>query len=572
MRRRWCPGPWLLALALWIAASSTVAQETSCVGCHSDPDLFVGQQLRIVADLAGGVHAAAGLSCQDCHGGNPAPDLAEDVLAAKDEGFAASSYRGVPERSEIPAFCGRCHSDPELMKRFNPDARVDQEERYATSRHGESLASGDPAVATCTDCHGVHGIRRSSERDSPVHPARVAETCGRCHSDAERMAPYRLADGRPLPVDQVARWRHSVHGVALLEKEDLFAPTCNDCHGNHGAAPPDEDSVANVCGRCHGREARLFRASAKYEGLAEHEELFLPDMGEEGCGACHEPPEPQAELGRPQAFSGCVTCHGNHLVARPTIAHLAPLPMTPCALCHEPPPSLAEEVPEPEAKRRRYERQRDALLAAAAGSGLADEALFDHLVDQALVLPAHTGGEGAQPRPEFARLFEKFRIGKTRVAYTDPVSGEEKHHKVFSCRDCHAAEPQLAEEAAGFAAAGEILLRMRELMVLTARAERLLLAGRRGGVEVREAMLELDLAVDRQIDLEVLLHSFSAAAGSELQKQQAEGLEHARAALAGGEAAREELRTRRLGLVVSLVFIVLFLVALGLKIRELSST
>ena len=108
--------------------------------------------------------------------------------------------------------------------------------------------------------------------------------------------------GGPLPTDQFALWRRSVHAGALLDKGDFSAPTCNDCHGNHGAAPPGIDAIVNVCGQCHGREARLFRGSSKHQGFVEHDEL-MADAGDAGCAACHEAPEPQAELTRVAAFS-----------------------------------------------------------------------------------------------------------------------------------------------------------------------------------------------------------------------------------------------------------------------------
>ena len=61
-----------------------------------------------------------------------------------------------------------------------------------------------------------------------------------------------------LDTTNIEQWRQSVHGQALLEKGDLTAPACNDCHGNHGAMPPGVDSVANACGTCHGKIANLF--------------------------------------------------------------------------------------------------------------------------------------------------------------------------------------------------------------------------------------------------------------------------------------------------------------------------
>lgn len=556
------------------AAVSGAPAATSCVACHSDPGMFEGDALKIPAAFVDDVHRQVGLSCQDCHGGNPDPKLSDDP-AAMDPGFAANPYRGAPARADIPAFCGRCHSDPATMRRFRPDIRVDQEKEYRTSVHGMALAKGDTKVATCVDCHAVHGIRRISDPDSPVYPKRVAETCRACHGDAKHMAGYTLADGRPLPVDQYAHWRQSVHAKALLERDDLSAPTCNDCHGNHGATPPGVDSVAFVCGQCHGRETELFRASRKQAGFEEHNGL-LADAGKESCAACHSAPEPQAAR-RMTHFTECATCHSNHAIVRPTLAMLGNLPAIPCAFCHEGSGPLAGDAPavaEPEARRERYQKMRDGLLATAERQGLKGDELFDWMVDQALALPTHTlpkEEEGAGGlRPEFERLFTKFRIGKTTFTYEDPVTGKPVHSALVRCTDCHGPEPALGSEPLGYRTAGELLGSMQELTGLTARAERILLSARRGGVETRKALSEVDAAVDAQIELEVLAHTFVSDPKSAFGQKQKEGLAHARAALDAGQGALGELTFRRKGLAISLALIVMVLIGLALKIRGMS--
>jgi predicted CXXCH cytochrome family protein len=168
-----------------------------------------------------------------------------------------------------------------------------------------AYAQPDAAVATCIDCHGRHGILAASNANSPVYPSHVAETCARCHSDEKVMAG-RTYNDRPLPHNQYDQWRQSVHGVALLEKGDLSAPTCNDCHGNHGAMPPGVDSVANACGTCHGKIAGLF-ADARMKH--KFEEVGLP---------------------------GCATCHGNHLITQPADEMLGMQEGAVCVKCHNP--------------------------------------------------------------------------------------------------------------------------------------------------------------------------------------------------------------------------------------------
>lgn len=549
---------------------------SSCLGCHGSADWFDQETVeRIVGGFHGGAHRAADLSCHDCHGGNPDPALAEDPEAAMDPGYEPNPYRGVPARREIPELCGRCHSDPRFMRRYQPDPRVDQVREYWTSRHGQSLQAGDEKVATCVDCHGSHGILGSRDRESPIHPTKVAETCRRCHGDPEYMAGYTTDGGEPLPVDQYARWIQSVHATALFEREDLTAPTCNDCHGNHGAAPPGLDSIAFVCGQCHGREAELFRASAKQDGYEEHN-AYLADA--DGCASCHEFPEPQVSRAEVHSFSECATCHGNHAVVRPTVAMLAPLPQAPCTFCHgdavgEAPPGPVMP-PEPGDVQEHYDAVLAGLLEAANSQGLEGDALYDWLVDRALEVPDHNlppaeRGGPAILRPEFRRLFEKFRIGKTYFTYRDPATGEEVRGQVRRCSDCHAEEPLLAEEAVGHSTSATMLDGMRELTSLTARAERITLAAQRGGVLVEEAALAVDRAVDAQIQQEVLVHTFSVADGSPFLETHQEGMEQARTALAAAQGALEELSFRRRGLAVTLGLIVLVLVGLALKIRQL---
>jgi hypothetical protein len=557
-----------LVVAVLLAARTAAPAEphaTSCTLCHANAEVAGEASPAIVEHEKSGAHAAAGLSCHDCHGGNPDPALAES-LEAMDEKYAANPFRGTPKRTEIPAFCGRCHSDPTVMKRFKPAARVDQEREYWTSRHGELLKQGDTKVATCVDCHGTHGILPPADVASPVHARRVAETCSGCHSDVARMAAYRLPDGRPLPVDQYARWRSSVHAEFLLEREDLSAPTCNDCHGNHGAQPPGLESVAFVCGQCHAREAELFRASPKKDAFETHREL-MAGAGEAGCADCHG--EPQAPLRRTVSFTQCATCHSNHGIARATVAMLSPLPDTPCEFCHEPVGGGGELIEASERVQRRYESRRKDLLEQAAAKGLQGAARFDWLVEQARALPFHTQAGSKGPgrpalRPEFQRLYTKFRIGTTHDANPERAAQPTIESAVLRCGDCHATDGDALETGKTF------VEHMRLLTTATARAERLLLAARRGGVEVRQAAPEVDAAVAAQIELEVLIHTFSSAPDGAFLAKYREGIKHAESAGAGARAGLDELGSRRRGLLVFLGLLAVALVAMVLKIRQLS--
>jgi predicted CXXCH cytochrome family protein len=280
----------LLPLLIIMLSNQAGAQtKNSCIECHIKLEGRFGDPARLIKN---DIHYSNGLLCNDCHGGDPSQD---DKNAAKD---VRKGFIGKPKPTDIPAFCGKCHNDPDLMKRYNPALRVDQEKEYLTSVHGQLLKKGEQSVATCVSCHGVHGIRAISDPLSSVYPLNVAETCAKCHASADYMRKF------GIPSNQYQNYKKSVHAKALYERQDLSAPTCNDCHGNHGATPPGIASVANVCGQCHVRQAELFQASP-------HKVVF-DNMKYAECIQCHSNHDiaaPQDSMIGTNQGSVCITCH-----------------------------------------------------------------------------------------------------------------------------------------------------------------------------------------------------------------------------------------------------------------------
>ena len=210
----------------------------------------------------------------------------------------AKGFRGKIARTAIPGLCASCHSDPNFMRKYRPQQRFDQFQLYQTSVHGKRLARGDTNVATCIDCHSVHDIRAVKDAASPVHPLKLPATCGHCHSDKSKMTSYKI------PTNQFDEYGTSVHWEALTKRGDLSAPNCASCHGNHGAKPEQAESVSAVCGSCHVLFEKNFAASV-------HKPIFNSDAG-----------------------GGCVICHSNHGIHKPSSAMLAGEKSV-CAPCHE---------------------------------------------------------------------------------------------------------------------------------------------------------------------------------------------------------------------------------------------
>ena len=84
------------------------------------------------------MHWQKGVRCQDCHGGDP---TVQEIKAHQ----ANDDFRAIKSPADIPDFCGRCHSNIEYMRHFNPSPRTDQLAEYWTSGHGKQLKKGDLA-------------------------------------------------------------------------------------------------------------------------------------------------------------------------------------------------------------------------------------------------------------------------------------------------------------------------------------------------------------------------------------------------------------------------------------------
>jgi hypothetical protein len=270
-------------LPLW-----SFAADDNCLTCHNDWEDDTGPSHLITRDI----HFQKGLGCTDCHGGDPALDDMDDVRKS-------AGFKGVPNHLQVPDFCARCHSDAAYMRSHNPALPTDQLDKYRTSVHGQRLfGQRDVKVANCVSCHSVHQIGDGKLPHSSTYPANVPATCGKCHADPNYMAGYGIS------TTQLDDFRQSVHGIALLERNDLGAPACNDCHSNHGAAPPGHESLAAVCGNCHVFQMELYDKSPHKVAFEEND------------------------------FPMCETCHSNHRIEKPDDAMVGTNDAAVCSDCH----------------------------------------------------------------------------------------------------------------------------------------------------------------------------------------------------------------------------------------------
>lgn len=267
----------------------------ACINCHSNERTMNSYNSKLPTNqfeqLANSVHGKLSttgveliVQCITCH----------SIHQIKSAGDPSSSIYSV----NIPGTCSKCHSDALFMRAYNPALPVDQYIKYRTSRHGILNAKGDSKAADCKDCHGSHDIKSATDIRSKVYPVNLPKTCSGCHSDEDYMRGYKI------PADQYKKYSESVHGIALLQKNDPGAPACNDCHGNHGASPPGVESISKVCGTCHALNAELFSNSVHKAAFDKHD------------------------------YPECESCHGNHDIIFATHQLIGVTEGSSCLNCH----------------------------------------------------------------------------------------------------------------------------------------------------------------------------------------------------------------------------------------------
>ncbi len=257
------------ASALPPALLAQAPEKGSCVTCHEIlPDARLSDPVKA---YTGDVHAAKGFGCVACHGGDPTVA----GMAAMDP---AKGYIGKPEREQLASLCGRCHSDAQFMRQYNPSLRVDQEREYLTSVHGQRLMrEGDtqgghvcglppgayhPAALRCEferapaegrrDLRrlprerGLHGLRTASLRTSRRSTSRASTGPCSASSTISPLRPATTATGttaRPrlacpgwaTPAGNAIRsWRTTSRRASTRKVFPMLGvPGCAACHNNH---------------------------------------------------------------------------------------------------------------------------------------------------------------------------------------------------------------------------------------------------------------------------------------------------------------------------------------------------
>lgn len=135
------------------------ADPNSCDDCHSDPGFFARDKMlfHYYQEWLKSAHKSAGLTCEQCHGGDPAAaskTLAHKGMLPHSDPESPVSYRNQPTT------CSRCHAE---VARYFED-----------SRHYQVLRANGNAGPSCATCHPPM-VR------TPNYMELVQQACMHCH-------------------------------------------------------------------------------------------------------------------------------------------------------------------------------------------------------------------------------------------------------------------------------------------------------------------------------------------------------------------------------------------------------
>lgn len=152
------------------AESEASAQKVeSCISCHSDPDFLVTHPkvYEYYRDWERSIHAQEGVTCSDCHGGNP---NTRDVRRAHAEFSEENQARSAVGFSRVAETCGDCHD--EILEAYRESKHYAKLKEEKGERHGP----------TCVTCH-------SSMNTLTLDVTTVADACARCHNEKAKIDP-----------------------------------------------------------------------------------------------------------------------------------------------------------------------------------------------------------------------------------------------------------------------------------------------------------------------------------------------------------------------------------------------
>lgn len=391
-----------------------------------------------------------------------------------------------------------------------------------------------PAIAkdSCLECHSAMDgeLKTPALRFANDIHARAGFGCADCHGGdrtaddpEESMSKARGFSGHiaRTAIPKLCARCHSdavvIHKFKPQQRVDQLAQYLTSTHGKRLAAG---DEAVATCIDCHS----VHDIRAVNDALSPVYPLRLPET----CAHCHADPSHMAghkldtsqfaqyrasvhweALSKRGELSAptCASCHGNHGATPPQVSSVAAV----CGTCH----ALFEQL---------YSKSPHQPVFASMGLGGCTVCHSNH---------------------EIKKPSLKMLAGESSV-----------------CSQCHDAT------SAGGSAAVAMAGLINRLSAALDKSDLVLTRARNSGMEISEAQLRQIEARESLVKARVAVHAFQVAA---VKKPVEEGLAMAGETQRAGENALKERDTRRVGLAVALVSILITMAGLWLTIRWLEA-
>jgi nitrate/TMAO reductase-like tetraheme cytochrome c subunit len=188
-----------LLLFAYVSPVASQEPESSCISCHTAMGGDLANPVELWQDS---IHKQNGISCNNCHGGNPA--LQDTDAMGPQEGFV-----GAPTEEGVPQFCGKCH--------------VAVMENYMKSPHWLTEKKEHPV---CTTCHTAHHQQRATL------DLINEKNCSRCHTYERAKKIKFVMQGTETEINQLNNSIEKVkqEGFDTKSLEDALFANRNQFH------------------------------------------------------------------------------------------------------------------------------------------------------------------------------------------------------------------------------------------------------------------------------------------------------------------------------------------------------
>ncbi len=252
---------------------NSVHKETTCLACHSVVTAGVAEAVATVA--AGGLKTGVfekslngcaytfkkETQCTRCHA-EVAKDHSESVHNSK----------------RLPVGCARCHVEIHAIQSQKNDKLAiaklcsqchEHQSAYFKSQHHQAIVEGRNDSATCTDCHGLHAIKKIDN----VSQGRLFHTkaCLNCHADQAMMTKNKVTAIGP------ETFFESYHGKNVRLGYPEKVAGCADCHSAHAVLKASDlnstvhsKNLVKTCAQCHANSSASFVKYLPHAEIRDH--------------------------------------------------------------------------------------------------------------------------------------------------------------------------------------------------------------------------------------------------------------------------------------------------------------